>query len=88
MDYKLVFNKNKNKQVEQAIRVLASWIGDPDSNSTRSFRFFTIQNNSIEIQKLNLENANKLKKIDDFLISSNKDAIQNKEGEIFILSIV
>ncbi len=80
MTYKISYNNNKTKQIEQAIKVLASWIGESDSNSTRTITFLTLQNNSEEIRKLNLENANKLKKIDDFLIYS-------KNEDIFISSI-
>ncbi|NVM28192.1 MAG: hypothetical protein HWN65_05065 [Candidatus Helarchaeota archaeon] len=87
MNYKINFNENKTKQVEQAVKVLTSWIGEPDSNSTRTFTFLTMQNNSEEIQKLKLENANKLKQLDDFLIFFDKNAVQNEEGEIFLLSV-
>ncbi|MFX0136156.1 MAG: hypothetical protein ACFFDN_21130, partial [Candidatus Hodarchaeota archaeon] len=87
MNYTIIFNKNKNEQILQALKVLASWIGEPDSNSTRTFIFLTFQNNSEEIQKLNLEKANKLQKIDDFLIFSDKNDIQNKIYKIFILSV-
>ncbi|NVM02537.1 MAG: hypothetical protein HWN67_09395 [Candidatus Helarchaeota archaeon] len=87
MSYKISFNKNKSKQIEQAVRVLASWIGEPDSNSIKTLTFLTLQNNLEEIQKLELEKANKLKKIDDFLISSNKNEIYKKENEIVIISV-
>ncbi len=87
MKYKIRFNKNKSKQIEQAIKVLTNWIGESDSNSTNEFVLFTLEKNSKEIQKLSLETANKLKKIDDFLIFSEKNENQRKENDIFILSI-
>ncbi|HUY01270.1 MAG TPA: hypothetical protein VMV49_17040 [Candidatus Deferrimicrobium sp.] len=86
MNYKISLNKNENKQIEQSIKVLTSWMGEPDANSTRSLTFLTLQNNSAEIQKLNLEKVNKLKKIDDFLIISEKHDIQNKTSQIFLLA--
>ena len=86
MSYKISFNKNETKQVVQAIKVLTSWIGEPDSNSNQTLTFLSLQNNSTEIQKLNLENANRLKKSDDFLIYFDKDNTQNEAGVIFLLS--
>ena len=82
MKYKIRFNKNKNRQIEQAIKVLKSWIGETDSNSTKTINFLTLQNNLEEIQKLNLEKANKLKKIDDFLIYSDNKNIN--KAQIFL----
>ncbi len=87
MTYKIYFNKNRNKQIEQAIKVFTSWAGKPDSNAKNTFNFLTLQNNSKEIQKLNLEKVNNLKKVDDFLISSDNKNNQDKENKIFILSI-
>ncbi|NVM55327.1 MAG: hypothetical protein HWN66_16590 [Candidatus Helarchaeota archaeon] len=87
MIYKISFNGNRNKQIEQAIKVLTSWIGKPDSNSNRSFTFLTMQNNSEEIENLSLEQVDNLKKRDDFLISFDKNEVQNEEGEIFLLAV-
>lgn len=87
MNFKIRFNKNKNRQIEQAIELLSSWIGEPDSDSTRTFAFLTLQNNSEQIQKLNLENVKNLKKVDDFLIFSKKGDKQNEEPEILFFSV-
>ena len=78
MSFNIKYNKNQTKQIEQAVKVLASWIGEPDSSSTKIFKFLTLENNSEEIQKLNLEKTNNLKKIDDFYILSNSSENKNE----------
>jgi len=60
MNYKIKINSNRTKQIEQALKVLTSWIGEPNSNSSNSLTFLTIQNNSTEIQSLYVEPANNL----------------------------
>ncbi|MCK4285660.1 MAG: hypothetical protein KAX18_05630 [Candidatus Lokiarchaeota archaeon] len=87
MNYKINYNNNKSTQIEQAIKVLASWIGEADPKSNSSLNFLTIKNNSEEIKNLNLNKANILKKFDDFLIYRDKKDIQNTEKQIFILAI-
>ena len=87
MSYKINYNNNKSTQIEQAIKVLVSWIGEADPNSNSVFNFLTMQNNSIEIKKLNLNKANFLKKYDDFVIYRDNKDIQNTENQIFILAV-
>ncbi|MFX1455888.1 MAG: hypothetical protein ACFFDB_10995 [Promethearchaeota archaeon] len=87
MDFKIIYNDNKSTQIEQAIKMLASWIGEAVPISNNTFIFLTIQNNSKKIEKLNLNEANNLKKIDDFLIYRDNRNIQNTETQIYILAI-
>ncbi|MFX1274467.1 MAG: hypothetical protein ACFFBP_00990 [Promethearchaeota archaeon] len=84
MKYQINYNNNNSQQIQQALKVLASWIGEPDLDSTNSFNYFTLENNQEEIKKLNLEETNKLKKIDDFLILSLDD---NNKNEITFISM-
>ena len=87
MNYQIQYNNNQTKQVEQAVKVLTSWIGEPNSSSTKSFTFLTIQNNSPEIQSLQLEQAKNLKKKDDFVIFWDGSKVQTEEGAILLLSV-
>jgi len=87
MNYKISYNENKSKQVEQAVKVLSSWIGEPDSNSTKGIIFLTLQNNSKEIQNLDLDPENIPKKFDDFFIFSGEADGSNENGEIFLIAV-
>ena len=78
MNIKINFNNNKSIQIEQAVKVLTSWIGEPDLKSTRSFTFLTKKINSAEIEDLKLESIQK--DLNDEIYT--KDFVYNIYGAI------
>ncbi len=87
MSYQISYNENKSKQVEQAVKVLSNWIGDPGSNSTKGINFLTLDNNSKKIQDIALDPTDTPKKIDDFLILTETKEDKKETEEILIISV-
>ena len=80
MSINIIFNNNDTKQVEQAVKLLVDWLGEPIPNSEYSLRFLTLEQNSSEINEIILEREEKIENRDEFLIIS-------QENEILFLSV-
>ncbi len=87
MEYKITYNDNHTNQIERAVELLTSWIGKPDSNSTKGIIFLTQETNSKDIQNLDLDPADIPKKIDDFLIFTDDKEGQIEIEKIFLISV-
>lgn len=87
MNYKINFNKNRTKQIEHALQLLSTWIGDPESDAIQSLTLLTKQNELEKIQELKLESAQNLTKIDDFLIFFETQNGQTAREEIYLISV-